>query len=469
MILLQLVHSGLARSLNTASVRIAMRVLASVILFCVGLGAVRGADAASVQPTGVGAGDRGPVADAAREEKAPTGGSAETLPADEDPAAELPAPTAASTPEPPGSVSKSPLADRVGALMDVGTRFWLRGDRESAERTFADALSLDAPLETKRELLLRMVQLYENSHDKLRAIAVLEKFLNAYPHDQEHSQLMMRLGLLYREIGAYAAATGRFYQVLNATMRESAANLDERRRLATKARLEIADTFLMQGKIEEARKYYSLLQLLDLEPADRERVQFREGQLQHELRLWQQAEKSLGAFLETYPRSVFAAEARYLRAKALKELGRKDEAMEEVIALLREQDDTSDPALARRVAYWKRRTGNELANTFYQQGDFLGALAIYQALARASDDPSWRWPAVYQVGLCFERLNLPERAMEAYQVILDPEEGLSAGMDLSDTLVSLQGMAKWRLEHLEWRHGFEEKLESVTAGKPAGA
>jgi tetratricopeptide (TPR) repeat protein len=362
-----------------------------------------------------------------------------------------------------------PLDEQIKERADVGTTLWMQGDRESAERTFADALTLNAPREAKRELLLRMVQLYQNVDDPLRAIAVMEKFLQTFPEDREHPQLLIRLGLLYRETGAFSAATARFYQVLNATLRLAAENLEASRRLATKARLEIADTYMAQGVLEEAQKFYGLLQLLDLEPADRERVQFRGGQLQHARKLWQPAERELGAFLAAFPESSFAAEARYLRAKALKELGRKDEAVQEVIALLRGQDHATDPALAKAVAYWKRRTGNELANTFYEQGDILGALAIYQALARASEEPSWRWPAVYQVGLCFERLHLPERAAEAYKVIVAPDPAPPADQAMSDTLVSLQGMAKWRLEHLDWIEQFENKLQVLTAGKPVDA
>jgi tetratricopeptide (TPR) repeat protein len=364
-----------------------------------------------------------------------------------------------------------PLTGRIAELVEVGTKFWKQGDRETAERTFADALSLAGPLETKRELLLLMVRLYREGNDPLRAIAVLEKFLVSFPEDREHPQLVMQLGLLYRDTGAFAAATARFYQVLNSTLRLSTTELDLNRRLATKARLEIADTYLTQGNLEEARKFYALLQLLDLEPADRERVQFRGGQLQHALKLYQPAERELGAFLTAFPESDYAAEARYLRAKSLKELGRKDEAVQEVIALLKAQD-SADPGTAANVAYWKRRTGNELANTFYEQGDFLGALAIYQALARAGSDPAWRWPAVYQVGLCFERLHLPKRAAEAYQLILAPEPAapaVTAAAPLSEILVSLQGMAKWRLEHLDWVEQFENKLQVLTAGNPADA
>lgn len=471
MIPLTSLFAGMVRSLDTISVRAAMRVLGAGVLFCVFLGAARGAETPATED---GPGSELPAAPVHDVDAAPADAPepessgiveqpAVTAHADADATSAAPESIAAV----PEDNSAELLQGRIAELLDVGTSFWHRGEFETAERVFADALSLKAPLDVKRALLRRMVGLYQKSDKPVRAIAVLEKYLQAYPDDPEYPQLMMRLGLLYRDTGAYSAATGRFYQVLNSTMRLREGNLDERRRLATKARLEIADTFLSQGNFAEARKYYSLLQLLDLEPADRERVAFREGQLQHELRLWQPAEKTLGAFLAAHADSAFAAEARYLRAQSLKELGRKDEAVQEVVALLRESDGAGDPARMRNVAYWKRRTGNELANTFYSEGDILGALAIYQALARASADPAWRWPAVYQVGLCFERLHLPQRAAEAYQIIVTPDAEPGESQPLSDTLVALQDMAKWRLEHMTWVDGFEQSLQSVTSTKPA--
>lgn len=462
MIPLSLFRPGVARSIDTITVRAAARLLAAVVLFCVALGATsRGAEVpAAGDPAGAVTDGTVPPADGSVGADAP----ADTPSATEPTSADNSSATALELPELP--VTDNRLA-RIAELSDVGEKFWSRGEHEAAERSFADALSLDVPPAAKRDLLLRMVDIYEKGDDPVRAVAVMEKILQTFPNDPEAPQFVMRLGLLYRQTGAYGAATARFYQVLNSTMRPSSDHLDVRRRLATKARLEIADTYMMQGNLEEARKFYGLLQLLDLESTDRERVQFRSAQLQHELKLWQPAERELGAFLQAYPTSAYAPEARYLRAKALKELGRKDEAVQEVIALLRSQDE-SDAKRSRTVAYWKRRTGNELANTFYEQGDFLGALALYQALARAGDEPAWQWPAVYQVGLCFERLHLPQRAQEAYKVIVTPDPPLPPGPPLPETLIALQGMAKWRLEHLDWISQFEAKLQTLTAGKPAG-
>jgi tetratricopeptide (TPR) repeat protein len=289
-----------------------------------------------------------------------------------------------------------------------------------------------------------------------KTISVLEKFRMAFADDPAVPEQLLRLGRLYREAGAVETATARFFAVLNSTLNVAPSELEGYRRFAMKARLEIAETYAMQGKVEEARKYYNRLQVLELEPEDRELVVFRAGQTKHRLGQWLAAEFDLRGFLHEYPESRYMPEARCLRAKALEELGQRDDAVAEVLELLR-APDPGDPARVRIAAYWKRRTGNELANRFYEQGDYGGALSIYQALARASEDPAWRWPAVYQIGLCFERMNMPQRAAEAYRVIVDAP----AADKPAESLASVQSMARWRLEHLDWIEDFGKRLQGL--------
>lgn len=355
---------------------------------------------------------------------------------------------------------------QIAVLTKRGRDIWRWGNHELAEEVFAHALSLAVPIELKRSLLLDLANLYDENQEPLKVAAVLERFRQGFPGDRLTPQVLLKLGLIYRESGTYDQATQRFFQVLNSTLQAPPEDMEENRRLAMKARLEIAATYDMQGKFAEAEKYFSRVQLFDLDPEDRERVQFRSAQLVSDSKAWLAAEKQLGAFLEQYPSSVHVPEARYLRAKALNELNRKDEAVQEVLAILT-NEYVPDTELARQAAYWGRRTGNEFANQLYEQGDFLGALSIYQALARANDDPAWRWPAIYQVGLCFERLRLPVRAHEAYELIVSPEGVGASEKKLSDTLAALQSMARWRLEHLVWVEDFSERLQALSAEKKA--
>jgi tetratricopeptide (TPR) repeat protein len=113
-------------------------------------------------------------------------------------------------------------------------------------------------------------------------------------------------------------------------------------------------------------------------------------------------------------------------------------------------------------AYWQKKTGNQLANGFYQEGDFRSALTIYQALAKLGDDPDWQWPVIYQVGLCFERLLLPDRAAEAYRYILDQStKAKAAGQTPGQDLTELTHMADWRSQHLAWQQGAQTQLNDL--------
>lgn len=383
------------------------------------------------------------------------------------PAAEADAAVAAAPP--PARMFTSPAPGRpepVDDFAESARRLWLAGDHVAAERAFTRALTANVPVERKRGLVLEMADLYRSANQLPKSAAVLEKFLKTYPSDRDIPQVLLRLGAVYRDLGVYSMATSRFFQVLNSTLRVSDEDLPEYRRLATKARLEIAETYALQGNLTEAEKYFARLQLLELDPADRERVLLRGAQMQFTLRQWLAAEKALAAFIAASPESPNLAEVRYMRAKALDELGRKQEAIDEVVALLQMPVVGNEETL-RSTAYWKRRCANELANRFYEQGDFLGALGIYQALARASVDPSWRWPAVYQIGLCFERMEMPQRAAEAYDAILAPDAAPAPGARLPDALASLQEMARWRRSHLTWIEDKGRQLESLAAEEPA--
>src|SRR5690606_38282313 len=94
------------------------------------------------------------------------------------------------------------------------------------------------------------------------------------------------------------------------------------------------------------------------------------------------------------------------------------EALETVMTLLKEEDARKEKNPDKWI-YWQKKTGNEFANGFYEQGEFMSALTIYQKLATLSKDPDWQWPVIYQMGLCFERLRLARRAAEAYKFIID--------------------------------------------------
>jgi tetratricopeptide (TPR) repeat protein len=316
---------------------------------------------------------------------------------------------------------------------------------------------IPAMVSAAREVLLQMSDLFGRT-DSSRTIIILEKFLQAYPHDPATSMVLLRLGSLYRTQGAFEVASARYYRVLNTTLNFSSDDLEMVREIATKARFELAEMLTEQGRLVEAGEVYRKIELLDLSQEDRMTVRFRLACLAYETKDFATAVASFSELRKDDQAGPYHLEATYYLAASLKALGRERESFEVVVDLLQSQV-SNDPVDLAQSAYWKRKTGNELANEFYKQGEYLSALSIYQSLARISDDPEWRWPAVYQIGLCFEHLELPERALDAYQAML---EGIPVtDADVIDANVSLRDLAQWRLDHIKWMLDYGERFRMM--------
>ena len=148
-------------------------------------------------------------------------------------------------------------------------------------------------------------------------------------------------------------------------------------------------------------------------------------------------------FINQYPKDAHVPAALHHATKALRELGRADQALRYTLRLLQtsREDQSGDPSA---WAYWQRRTGNELANTFFQRGEFASARRIYDTLASLDDDPEWYLPATYQAALCRERLGLTKEAIEMYREIASKATD-SESMGLKE----IAEMASWRITHLE--------------------
>ena len=111
----------------------------------------------------------------------------------------------------------------------------------------------------------------------------------------------------------------------------------------------------------------------------------------------------------------------------------------------------------------RRLTGNQLANEFFEQRDYLSALKIYQAMAPQSNDPEWQWPIIYQIGLCFEHLRMYPKAREAYRMLVDGDEWNDRKIVLSENLLTIKEMAAWRIGHIDWRTQTESGISNMLA------
>lgn len=370
-------------------------------------------------------------------------------------------------------VSTPELRAQIASMLKTAKQAMAQDNLEKAEKLFQQILSVPAPREDKRGALKEMAETYESQRARAKAIAAYEQYRAWFPNDPGAPEMLMKVGLLYRETGANQIAIARFYTVLNAVLKNNNDRaLSQTQGLATRAQFEIAETFLRDHDYAQAAKYFSLMTRLDLSRDDKAHVAFKSAYCQFLQEDFAGAAAACREFLNGFADTKYAPECHYLLSAALKKSNHEKEAMSETLALLRMEKAArkNDPEEWSR---WQQKTGNELANSFYQQGDFMNAITIYQTLAKLSDAPPWRWPAVYQLGLCFEHLGLPQRALEAYHFIADENKKLVAANKApssDDTnLATILQLAQWHADQVNWQETTQTEFRNLLGAQSASA
>jgi tetratricopeptide (TPR) repeat protein len=260
-------------------------------------------------------------------------------------------------------------------------------------------------------------------------------------------------------MGAPQQALSKFYQVMNFALSLKLDRFEYYQSLVAKAQMEIADTFYLQGKYDEAAEYFIRLLKLEAKAMDRPTVHFK---LVRSLAAMNANDRLVGqaqSFVQLYPDSQDLGEVRFLLADALKKLGRNRESMQQVMALLQSQQKQAE-AHPELWAYWKQRTGNEIANDLYKEGDYMSALEIYLRLAEVNTAAAWRFPVWYQTALIYEHLKQPAKAMETYDLILKRQAEVRSNSP-SQSLLTLLDMAQWRRNNLVWGRQADEAVDKL--------
>jgi TolA-binding protein len=376
-----------------------------------------------------------------------------------------PASSAATAPERKGAEAsdgkspdtKAPAADaaEIHGLLNLGASLTDRGEYESAEIAFRRVMN--SAVVTTLDLqnaLLGLARMHRRQGSLTKAAAIYEKFLKDYPGSERSPDALLDLGRTHRAMGAHKLAINRFYSVINSTLKLPADGFEHYQLLAKTAQFEIAETHFQAGEFAEASKFFARLRLLDLAAADRANAHFKSGYALHLQGDYEGAVATLRSFLEQCPDDENVPHARYLLATTLRKLNRQQEAFTVTLDLLQAETSrmTANP---QRWIYWQRKTGNQLANDFFETGETLNAQAVYRGMIALSKEPGWRLPITYQIALCEERLGQTELARASYQSIVD-----SVGSNPTGELAEVARMASWRITHLDWR----EKIgQQVTA------
>ncbi len=332
--------------------------------------------------------------------------------------------------------------------LEAGRKLRATGQWEGARRTLIAILEGDSPADVQEAALLELALVAEEKKEFSRAQQIYNQFLKHFPDSSSCPEVLLRQGLMYREMGAQTLAIAKFYAVGSTALKLNSGNIATYRRLVLQAQTEIANTYYLQGNYSEAADF--LTRLLKQETVDLHRSKIRHRLVQCQEKLGDDKEVEVAAreFLRLYPDSAEAPEVRFLLANALKRMGRNRDSLQEVSKLLISQESMAKTN-RQAWAYWQQRVGNEIANQLYREGDYINSLEIYEGLLPLSRRLDWQVPLLYQIGLIYEKLSQPPKAGLAYSNLL-----AMTAMDATQVTPGIRSvveMARWRAEQMQWQ------------------
>lgn len=352
------------------------------------------------------------------------------------------------------------LLARLQEHLDTARKMRRDGHPREAEPALVELLDNKSPEPIQQSALLELALAAQDEKEWPRAQQIYAQFVSRWPNTSMLPEIMLRQGRLFRQMGLNSLALAKFYSVMTTALALKKNTLDYYQRLVLLAQTDIAETHYQLGKYAEAADF--LLRLLKQnDPAlNRCSTQFRLVRALSALGRDDETVTQARDFLLHFANTPECPEVRFHTALALKRLGRNNEATQQVLTLLKEQKQLSSehPEL---WAYWQQRAGNEIANQLYRDGDYASALEIYLDVAQLDARPEWQMPVAYQVGLAYERMAQPEKALKNYQTILQREAEL--GAKASPGLKTIIEMARWRIGFLQWQVQAESSAQAAKA------
>lgn len=350
------------------------------------------------------------------------------------------------------------------SLIEKAAFFSQQKDYILAERAYVQVLESNHSDKDKQKALLGLAEVYHGRGVVSKAADTLKNYMRTYPDSELRPEVQFRLGQFYQEMDLNDESIAMYYKVLNSIVVNGESSLNRYLELARLAQFQIARGHFEQGEYERAYLLFDRIELLKLSPTDRETVFYYKilatvnaGHHEDELSLLRQ-------FANDFPESDYLPEIIYMEAEALYRMKRIKDSEDALMRLLGmvgpPHKDTSEVSL-----YWRQQAGNRLANRFYDDGNFLIALRIYQGMVSLDKKPSWQLPLIYQIGLCFEKLSMYDRATESYLYIDKELETVIPEVD-PPVLLSLAQSVKWRLDHLTWRNDLNDKAGRLSVGVP---
>ena len=340
-------------------------------------------------------------------------------------------------------------------------------DYASAIKTYLNLLNVaDVPTLEHKQALFGLAEAYYRRGSLAQSVSLLDQYLENFPNDDRRAEILFQIGLLYREMRLFPQAVTSFYRVLNSIVVTGESDLPKYLSLARRAQFETARSHFFAEQWDQALSLLDRIELFELSNTDRESVLFyqahatlRSGDLEKGLNLVQK-------LIHTYPTSPLVPEMLYTKAQTLAQMQQTEDSVATLMELLEHGGMPTENA-GEEWLYWRQQAGNEFANQYFENKDFLAALRVYQGIAVLDERAEWQLPIIYQMGLCFEKLGMFDRAVESLEFVAQGIEQISESENQSPdaALDQLYKRTQWRLDMLNWRSGLERDRFPMLANK----
>jgi tetratricopeptide (TPR) repeat protein len=332
-----------------------------------------------------------------------------------------------------------------------------------AEPILVDLLRDGNPDAVQQSAMLELALVAQDENNLTRAEQIYAQFVSHWSNDKRIPEIFLHQGQLFRQMGVNSLALAKFYSVMTSALALKNDQLAYYEKIVLDAQNEIAETHYEMGHYAEAADFFSRLLKQDNPALNRPEIQFRLIRSLHATANYTECASQAQDFLTRYADSPNQPEVRFCLALSLKQLGRNGESLQQVLTLL-QQERTQAKDHPEVWAYWQQRTGNEIANQLYGEGDYTKALDVYLSLKQLDHAPAWQLPVTYQIGMTYERLLQPEMATQTYSNIVSRETEL--GTNASPGLTAIVEMARWRINFIQWQSHADSVNQVLAASAP---
>jgi tetratricopeptide (TPR) repeat protein len=350
------------------------------------------------------------------------------------------------------TTNSAPVVDQYVQKLQTAIYLLKQREMKDAEAILVSLLNEDVPDQVQRLALLELANGAREEDDLPRAQQIYEQFLTRWPDDPHIPEVLLNQGQIFRQMGLHTLALTKFYAVMTAALTLKSDRLNYYQHLVVQAQIQIAQTHYSLGEYNEAIDYLTRLFNENNPEIDKPEVLYELVRCYSSMTNYDETIANANDYLTDYPSAPNEPEVRFYLATALKQIGRNNDSLQQVLTLLQEQNAISQ-GHPDAWSYWRERAGNLIANEFYREGDYTRALDVYNNLAQLDSTPQWQLPVWYQIGMTYEHLMQPEKATDIYSQIVSRENDM--GTNAPPSLVSMADMAHWRINFIQWQTNAE--------------